>query len=249
MSASYALRILASAAFISSSSVIIATRLKCRTENYRSSAERSRWQRLGGAQFWIILGATRCMTGASNATVRPYNRMAMSSIKALTGLRIAVGALFLIFGEYKVVGTQFTLGGGFQYWINRFLQDGAYPQFLGAVKNPAGQFTTAFTGDLNAGSNAANIADGIMTFGALPDMDLPGHPVLSIFDANQAARSLQEGTMSMQSVLSSIPRPSAAYPSPMPTPPLPSRTINAGINSPTPQPAPTPSPESTPSRN
>ena len=46
---------------------------------------------------------------------------------ALAGLRIAVGCLFLIFGEYKVFGTQFTLHGGFQYWINRFLQGGAYP--------------------------------------------------------------------------------------------------------------------------
>ena len=57
--------------------------------------------------------ATLCVTGASNATVRPYNRMAMSSIKALTGLRIPVAALFLIFGEYKVVGTRFTLGVAF----------------------------------------------------------------------------------------------------------------------------------------
>jgi hypothetical protein len=122
-------------------------------------------------------------------------------------------------------------------------------QFLGAVKNPAGQFATAFTGDLNAGNNAANIADGIMTFGALPEMDLPSHPVLSLFNANQAATSLQEGTMSMQSALSSIRPPSFAYPSPMPTPPLPSQATNAEINSPTPQPAPTPSPEATPSSN
>lgn len=47
---------------------------------------------------------------------------------ALAGLRIAVGCLFLIFGQYKVFGTQFTLHGGFQWWINKFLQDGAaYP--------------------------------------------------------------------------------------------------------------------------
>jgi hypothetical protein len=51
----------------------------------------------------------------------------VNSAKALAGLGIAVGAVFLIFGEYKVIGTQFTLGGGFQYWIGRFLQDGAYP--------------------------------------------------------------------------------------------------------------------------
>lgn len=47
--------------------------------------------------------------------------------RALAFLRIGVGVLFLIFGEYKVFGTQFTLGGGFQFWINRFLEGGVYP--------------------------------------------------------------------------------------------------------------------------
>ena len=47
--------------------------------------------------------------------------------RALAYLRIAVGILFLLFGEYKVFGTQFTLGGGFQRWINSFLNEGAYP--------------------------------------------------------------------------------------------------------------------------
>jgi hypothetical protein len=56
-------------------------------------------------------------------------------MKALTGLRIAVGILFLIFGEYKVFGTQFTIGGGFQYWINRFLAEGAYPFMVPVLKN------------------------------------------------------------------------------------------------------------------
>ena len=46
---------------------------------------------------------------------------------ALALLRITVGLLFLIFAQYKVFGTQFTLHGGFQYWINRFLEGGAYP--------------------------------------------------------------------------------------------------------------------------
>jgi thiosulfate dehydrogenase (quinone) large subunit len=50
-----------------------------------------------------------------------------ANAKALAFLRIAVGILFLIFGQYKVFGTQFTLHGGFQFWINKFLQDGAYP--------------------------------------------------------------------------------------------------------------------------
>src|SRR5260370_29537490 len=46
---------------------------------------------------------------------------------ALALLRISVGILFLIFGQYKVFGTAFTLHGGFQFWINKFLDGGAYP--------------------------------------------------------------------------------------------------------------------------
>lgn len=47
--------------------------------------------------------------------------------QAIAMLRIAIGILFLIFGQYKVFGTQFTLHGGFQFWINKFLEGGAYP--------------------------------------------------------------------------------------------------------------------------
>src|SRR5580765_5642827 len=51
----------------------------------------------------------------------------LTNAKALAFLRTSVGLLFLIFGQYKVFGTQFTLHGGFQFWINRFLEGGAYP--------------------------------------------------------------------------------------------------------------------------
>jgi thiosulfate dehydrogenase [quinone] large subunit len=55
---------------------------------------------------------------------------------ALALLRIGVGVFFLIFGEYKVFGTQFTLGGGFQYWIHKFLEEGgAYPFMIPVLKN------------------------------------------------------------------------------------------------------------------
>jgi thiosulfate dehydrogenase (quinone) large subunit len=47
--------------------------------------------------------------------------------QALALLRIGVGLLFLIFGQNKVFGTAFTLHGGFQFWINKFLEGGAYP--------------------------------------------------------------------------------------------------------------------------
>jgi thiosulfate dehydrogenase [quinone] large subunit len=55
--------------------------------------------------------------------------------RALAFLRICVGILFLIFGQYKVFGTQFTLHGGFEFWINKFLQDGAYPFMVPILKN------------------------------------------------------------------------------------------------------------------
>src|SRR6266851_8985669 len=50
-----------------------------------------------------------------------------TNARAMAFLRISVGTLFLIFGQYKVLGRQFTLHGGFQFWINKFLEDGAYP--------------------------------------------------------------------------------------------------------------------------
>jgi thiosulfate dehydrogenase (quinone) large subunit len=46
---------------------------------------------------------------------------------ALAGLRIAVGVLFVMFGQYKVFGAQFTLRGGFEHWIHSFLDQGTYP--------------------------------------------------------------------------------------------------------------------------
>jgi thiosulfate dehydrogenase [quinone] large subunit len=61
--------------------------------------------------------------------------MPATSARSLSAMRIAVGCLFLIFAEYKVFGTQFTRGGGFQYWINLFLQGGAYPFMVPILRN------------------------------------------------------------------------------------------------------------------
>ena len=61
------------------------------------------------------------------------NATAQQNTLALAGLRIAVGCLFLIFAQYKVFGTQFTLHGGFQWWINKFIQDGAAYPFMTRV--------------------------------------------------------------------------------------------------------------------
>ena len=59
----------------------------------------------------------------------------ISNSRALAGLRIAVGALFLIFAQYKVLGSEFTSGGGFQHWINRFIEDGAYPFMVPVLRH------------------------------------------------------------------------------------------------------------------
>jgi thiosulfate dehydrogenase [quinone] large subunit len=60
----------------------------------------------------------------------------LANSRALAVLRIGVGIFFLIFGQYKVFGTQFTLHGGFQFWINRFLeQGGAYPFMAPILRN------------------------------------------------------------------------------------------------------------------
>jgi len=56
--------------------------------------------------------------------------------RALSLLRIGVGIFFLIFGQYKVFGAQFTLHGGFQFWINKFLTEGgAYPFMAPVLRN------------------------------------------------------------------------------------------------------------------
>jgi hypothetical protein len=175
------------------------------------------------------------------------------TIAAVCAAGVPTGGAGAVAAAFAAQGAASTFVAGTVNIISAFTGDSTLgqkgDQITGATKNPVGQFMTAFTGDLNAGKNAANMADGIVTFATLPDMDIPGHSVLPLFNAIQAATSLQEGTMSMQSVLSSIPPSSFTHPSPMPTPPPPSQTTNGGSNSPTPQPAPTPSPASTPTKN
>jgi uncharacterized membrane protein YphA (DoxX/SURF4 family) len=69
----------------------------------------------------------------SMVSARPNNDY---NSRAVAVLRIGVGMFFLIFGQYKVFGTQFTLHGGFQFWINRFLeQGGAYPFMAPVLRN------------------------------------------------------------------------------------------------------------------
>jgi thiosulfate dehydrogenase (quinone) large subunit len=56
--------------------------------------------------------------------------------RALAVLRIGTGLFFLIFAQYKIFSTQFTLHGGFQFWINKFLTEGgAYPFMVQTLRN------------------------------------------------------------------------------------------------------------------
>ena len=56
--------------------------------------------------------------------------------RALALLRIGVGLFFLIFAQYKILDTQFTLHGGFQFWINKFLTEGStYPFMVSILRN------------------------------------------------------------------------------------------------------------------
>jgi uncharacterized membrane protein YphA (DoxX/SURF4 family) len=68
----------------------------------------------------------------------------LSGAQALAALRIAIGVLFVIFGESKVFGREFTLDGGFQSAVDSFIQQGnAYPfmvDTLKAVVLPHGRF-------------------------------------------------------------------------------------------------------------
>src|SRR5215475_127422 len=88
-----------------------------------------------------------------------------TNARALAFLRIAVGIFFLIFGEYKVFGTQFTLRGGFQFWINKWLQEGgAYPFMVPVLKNFVLAHATAIAFLTAYGEFAIGLA---LTFGLL----------------------------------------------------------------------------------
>jgi thiosulfate dehydrogenase [quinone] large subunit len=83
---------------------------------------------------------------------------------ALIVLRFGVGIFFLIFGEYKVFGTQFTLHGGFQLWINRFLEGGAYPFMVPVLRGFVLQHATPIAFLVAYGELAIGLA---LTFGIL----------------------------------------------------------------------------------
>lgn len=54
---------------------------------------------------------------------------------ALATLRIFVGIFFVLFGEYKVFGTGFTLHGEFEESIRGFLAQGAYPWMVPVLQD------------------------------------------------------------------------------------------------------------------
>jgi thiosulfate dehydrogenase (quinone) large subunit len=83
---------------------------------------------------------------------------------ALALLRIGTGILFLIFGQYKVFGTAFTFHGGFQFWINKFLEGGAYPFMAPILRGFVLPHATAIAFLVAYGEFAIGLA---LTFGVL----------------------------------------------------------------------------------
>jgi uncharacterized membrane protein YphA (DoxX/SURF4 family) len=79
-------------------------------------------------------------------------------------VRIGVGILFLIFGQYKVFGTAFTLHGGFQFWINKFREGGVYPFMAPILRGFVLPHATAIAFLVAYGELAIGIA---LTFGVL----------------------------------------------------------------------------------
>ncbi len=61
---------------------------------------------------------------------------------AIAFLRIAVGLFFIVFGQYKIFGTQFTLHGGFEHYINDFIRSGAYPFMVPILRGILAHFAT-----------------------------------------------------------------------------------------------------------
>jgi thiosulfate dehydrogenase [quinone] large subunit len=65
-----------------------------------------------------------------------------SNTTALAFLRIAVGLFFIVFGQYKVFGTAFTLHGGFAHYIAGFIQNGAFPFMVPILRVILAHFAT-----------------------------------------------------------------------------------------------------------
>jgi thiosulfate dehydrogenase [quinone] large subunit len=123
-----------------------------------------------------------------------------ANARALVFLRIAVGIFFLIFGEYKVFGTQFTLHGGFQFWINKWLQEGgAYPFMVPVLRGfvlfhatpiaflvAYGEFSIGLALTLGVLVRAASVGGLIFMLTLLFSSDYPGSgaPLWQYFGAS-----------------------------------------------------------------
>jgi thiosulfate dehydrogenase [quinone] large subunit len=77
--------------------------------------------------------------------------------RALALLRIAVGVLFLVFGEYKVADSKF-VDSGFRFWIDRFLQGGVYPFMAPILRGPVLSHERAWAWIVALGELAIGVA-------------------------------------------------------------------------------------------
>jgi thiosulfate dehydrogenase (quinone) large subunit len=70
-----------------------------------------------------------------NARMRAAGLTKDRNENVLACLRVGVGVFFLVFGEYKVFGTEFIQGGNFQKWISGFIAHGSYPFMVSMLQN------------------------------------------------------------------------------------------------------------------
>lgn len=102
-----------------------------------------------------------------------------SNARALAVLRIGVALFFLIFAQYKILSTQFTLHGGFQFWINKFLSEGvAYPFMAPILRNFVLLHATTIAFLVAYGELAIGLALLLGVFVRPARPDLHAHPAL-----------------------------------------------------------------------
>ena len=127
------------------------------------------------------------MIGTIGFVAPSFDAARTANSRALACLRLSVGVLFVIFGQYKVFGTQFTLGGGFEDWIRRFLSESAYPFMVPVLRDfvlpharpiaflvAYGELAIGLALVLGAMSRTASVFGGIFMLTLLFSSDYPG---------------------------------------------------------------------------
>jgi hypothetical protein len=102
---------------------------------------------------------------------------------------MAVGVLFLISAEYKIFGAEFTRGGDFEFWINRFLAESTYPFMAPILKDFAAScpdLVPRLSQIIRGLRDRQNVPEGTALFVGLPLACplVPGHRRIASVNCN-----------------------------------------------------------------